>query len=65
MELDAAERSSPPGSPIAQLGEARLPIQLDREKLRATRTRRAINQLDGMCRDAPMWLARTHDNYRS
>ena len=62
MELDAAERSSPPGLPGSpgrhnSIGE--LP------KARATRTRRAINQLDGMCRDAPMWLARTHDNYRS
>ena len=61
MELDAAERSSPPGSPD-ELGEARRPsppgspaaYKLDRESFRATRTRRAINQLDGMCRDAPM-----------
>ena len=69
MELDAAERSSPPGSPDVSNWErrssppgspGRLPT-LDtssigsRESFRATRTRRAINQLDGMCRDAPMW----------
>ena len=61
MELDAAERSSPPGLPGSPAA-----YKLDRESFfRSTRTRRAINQLDGMCRDAPMWLARTHDNYRS
>ena len=75
MDLDAAERSSPPGSPDKPNWERRdvrrrraaLPHtnSIGRGELRATRTRRAINQLDGMCRDAPMWLARTHDNYRS
>ena len=78
MELDAAERPSPPGSPDEPNWERR-----DVRRRRAARphtssigralgpralgrcTRRAINQLDGMCRDAPMWLARTHDNYRS
>ena len=72
MELDAAERSSPPGSPDepnweppgeTSVAAGQPPAaynSIGRAAFRTTRTRRAINQLDGMCRQRLMLIPSSH-----